>query len=142
MGLDAGYANRLADPGPLSGGLLGVATSIGIDDIWSVGIRVSYAIHPDAEPVHAIVAGAEILYLIDVLEVVPYFGGGLDWVGTSYAGSFEVEAGVHAVVGADYLLSRDFLLGLEMRPLLLISERGFNSGYFSINAKAAFIFGS
>jgi hypothetical protein len=120
LGVEAGYG-LVAIPSalPEHGVLGGISASIGLDDIWSLRGHVDYAYHPAGEPLHVLVLGAELLYLVDVVQVVPYFGFGIDGLGTHYEGRAGLELGAHAVLGIDYLLSRETLVGFDLRPHVL-----------------------
>ncbi|HEX4354488.1 MAG TPA: hypothetical protein VHZ95_16280, partial [Polyangiales bacterium] len=75
-----------------------------------------------------------------VLELVPYFGAGIDAVGSFAAhASFRSELGVHPVVGLDWLLARDFALGLQGRPIFLITAWDRAPIYLSINLNATWL---
>lgn len=121
VGAHAGYGLVAIDDTelPQHGVLLGIASSIGLDDIWSVRGHLSYAYHPGDDTLHVALLGGELLYLLDVVQVVPYFGLGLDALGTLYQDRAGLELGAHLVLGIEYLLSRDTLIGLDIRPHVL-----------------------
>ena len=118
-----GYAHAFSDGAVPSSGLpLAIAASMGINDVWTVRASVAYALHPGDPTVHVGVFGAELLYVVDILEVVPYFGAGLDALTTLSDGAVGADLGAHIVLGVDWLLSRSAYLGLDLRPYLLVSE--------------------
>ncbi len=120
LGAQAGYGLVAANGDlPRHGALLGLEASVGLDDIWSVRGHLTYGYHPGDDTLHVAVLGAEILYLLDVLQVVPYFGIGIDGLGTVYQGSAGVELGAHATLGVEYFLTRETLVGLDIRPHVL-----------------------
>jgi hypothetical protein len=100
---------------PCCGPLAGITSSIGLDDVFSVRGHLAYAYHPAGDALHVAVFGAELLYLVDIVEIVPYFGLGLDGLGSLFEATAAVELGVHLVGGLEYLFSRDSLLGVDLR---------------------------
>ena len=121
--LGVGYAHAFTDgatPGP--GVPLSLAASIGLDDVWTVRATLAYALHPGEPTMHIGLLGAELLYVVDILEVVPYFGVGVDALTTLSDGALGADFAAHVVVGADWLLSRTAYVGLDVRPYLLVSE--------------------
>ncbi|MBN1656140.1 MAG: hypothetical protein JXA30_20395 [Deltaproteobacteria bacterium] len=127
LGGDLGFAERFADEGPRHGGTLGLLSSIGLDDIWSARARFSYSIHHSAGLLHVFLVSTEILYLIDILEFVPYLGVGPDGVATLYEDELQLDAAIHAVFGVDYLFSRELIFGLEARPMYFLSRTGLHT---------------
>lgn len=121
VGVEAGYALvAIADTDlPQHGAMVGLSSSIGLDDIWSLRGHLAYALHPGEDPLHVALFGAEILYLLDVLQWVPYFGAGIDGLGTLWQGRAGLELGAHVTLGIEHLLSRDSLVGLDIRPHFL-----------------------
>lgn len=140
IGGDLGFAERFADAGPRHGGMFGISSSIGLDDIWTARGRFSYSVHHDPDLLHAFFLSAEILYLIDILEFVPYFGGGPDGVATLWNDQFEIDFGLHAVVGVDYLVSREVIFGLEVRPLFFLTGTDNQLAFLSVNITASYCF--
>ncbi len=121
--LGVGYAHAFSDGAvPGSGLPLAIAASIGINDVWAVRASVAYALHPGDPTVHLGVFGAELLYVVDILEIVPYFGVGIDALTSLSDGALGADLGAHIVLGVDWLLSRNAYLGLDVRPYLLVSE--------------------
>jgi hypothetical protein len=123
LGAGAGYALALVEGGPAHGATaLDLSVSSGLDATWSLRARASYALHPAERALHVVLVSPELLYLIDVVEVVPYLGLGVSGVGRASGGAFRPAAGAHLVLGFDYLLSRAFALGLDLRPTLLFTD--------------------
>jgi hypothetical protein len=122
LGVGAGYAHAFASAGPEHGALVDVAASTGLSSTWTLRGRLSYAFYPaERSPAHAGLVGAELLYMIDIVELVPYLGAGIDGVGRARAGDFRVDGAAHLVLGIDYLVSRGFALGLDVRSHLLVT---------------------
>lgn len=111
---------------PPGGLALGLGATLGVSDAVSLGARLGYAAQLDAgdgQHVHVTSLALEGFYLLDILKLVPFFGGGIDVLAEFDA--FEApgtvdprfDLGVHGLLGLDYLLSREWLLGLDIRVL-------------------------
>jgi hypothetical protein len=123
LDVGVGYAHAFAGSAiPSSGVPLAITASVGLDDVWTVRATVAYALHPGDPTVHLGVFGAELLYVVDILEVVPYFGAGVDALATLSEGAVGADFAAHVVLGADYLLSRSAYVGVDVRPYLIVSE--------------------
>lgn len=146
-GVEAGYAVVVIPETdlPQHGALLGISGSYGLNDIWSLRGHIAYAFHPSsADPLHVAVFGAELLYLIDVLEWVPYFGLGVDGLGTMLAGQAGLELGAHVTLGLEHLLSRDALIGLDIRPhflpLTVVEAGNVEPVYITVSLRYSLVF--
>jgi hypothetical protein len=144
LGLEAGYGRVLGTtPAPEQGPVIGLTSSVGIGDVWSVRGRLSYGVHPGTPSLHLGVAGAEVLYLLDVLEWVPYFGAGLDGLFSVSGGNLAGDLAAHAVVGIEWVVSWDWLLALEARPYVLpleLGETGLDPVYLTVTVRASLRF--
>lgn len=140
LGLGLGYAAVVTNGLPPHGALAQVSASVGLDDVWTVQASLSYALHPGSEPLHVGIVGAELIYVVDVLEVVPFFGLGADAIGTIHAGNAGVDAAAHAILGVDYLASRTWLVGLDVRPYVLFTRLSTEPVYITVSARASLIF--
>ncbi len=125
---------------PAHGLLLDATFSVGLSDIWTARARASYGHHFGAEPLTVLFGSTDLLYLVDVLEWVPYFGVGLDGIGMLHAGDTAFELGAHPVLGLDWLLSREHTLGLELRPVFLLTALGSEPLYFSATLSFTWLF--
>lgn len=142
VGVDAGYALASFD-GATHGLTVGVDGSVGLGDLFSLRARAGYGLHPEDPTTHVAMAGAEVVYLLDVLEWVPYFGVGVDGFVTARDGDTRGDLGLHAVVGLDWLASRDWLLGLDIRPYLLplaFDDAPLDPVYLTVTLRASLIF--
>jgi hypothetical protein len=140
LGVGLGYANAVSDSLPQHGALLDVSSSIGLSNVWSIRGRLSYAVHPDDSPLQVGLIGAELLYLIDVVEVVPYFGIGVDGVGRVRHRDLSTDVASHVVVGIDYLASRGITLGLDVRALALWTALEHDPLYIAATASVIWMF--
>ncbi len=130
--LGLGYANAATKGLPARGAAVGATASWGLDDLWSIRGQLSYGYHPASAPLSVMLAGADIIYLIDIFSLVPYFGGGLDGIGMLRSGAFGADLGVHGAFGVDWLCSRSFALELEARPVLLLTALDRSPVYFTV----------
>jgi hypothetical protein len=141
LGVDLGYAHATAGTLPHSGAMLGLEASLGLGDIWSVRAVASYSLHPGATSLSIVMLGAELLYLVDVLEVVPYFGAGVDALGSWFERShgLAAELGAHPVVGLDWLVNRDMALGIAARPVFSITAWDRAPIYLTVSVSASLL---
>ncbi len=127
-----GYANAVFQTLPARGAAGNLSGSLGLDDIWSVRAQLSYGFHPDPAPLSVLVAGADLIYAIDIMEWVPYFGGGPDAIGLIRGGSLHPDAGAHLAFGLDWLCTRKLGFELEARSLFLLTALDRNPVYFTL----------
>ncbi|AKF06907.1 hypothetical protein [Sandaracinus amylolyticus] len=129
LALGVGYAAVASDnPLPHHGFVAQLEGSLGLDDTWEVRALAGYALHVDDALLHRASVGVELVYLIDILELVPFFGLGVDapvsiWDREGTTDAWIDFAG-HAVVGLDWLLSREWAIGVEVRPYVLFTSFG------------------
>lgn len=129
--------------GNVAGALGGVDVSVGLNDVWSLRTHVAVAIHPGDATRGVGLIGTELLYNIDVVRWVPFFGAGLDAFIVHGSGATAGDAAVHAVAGLDYLLSRDLLVGLDARVHVLpfaFDEDAFEPVYFTVSLRMELLF--
>jgi Outer membrane protein beta-barrel domain len=142
LGVGLGYAHATERGRAHSGALFGVEAGIGLSDTFTVRSSLSYSVHPDARALSVLGLGAELLYLVDVLEVVPYFGAGLDLLGswTAGHGALRGDLGLHPVLGLDWLINRDVALGIEARPVFLLTALQRAPVYVTAGVTASLLF--
>lgn len=118
LDLALGYT-RLIDAAPLParGASFAVGASYGLTSALTLrGDASALWLAEDGRSRAAGRLRAEGLYLFDVLQVVPFAGLGLDLLAAEgRSGSARFRPGVHLVAGADYLLSRLWTIGLDLR---------------------------
>jgi len=144
VGMGWGFAPGL-EMFPNHGPLVGVATTIGIDDTWGVAIHGAWALHPpfvdDSDPVfHVGQVGAEALYYIDILQVVPFFGAGIDLLPTSDGTNWSVDFAAHLRLSVDYLASREIAVGIDVRPYILLTALSTDPVYVSVQLRLSVLF--
>jgi hypothetical protein len=135
------YGHAISDSAPPNGVALGLGAGLGLSDVFSVRGQLTWALHP-GEPqfTSLFFLSGELLYLIDVLEIVPYFGFGVDVIGSYVSGQeFGGDMGVHPVLGFDWLLSREFTLGLALRSVFLVTGLNDNPVYFKVGATFSYL---
>jgi hypothetical protein len=100
---------------------LSLGGTLGVSDMFLARAQLGYAaLFDNGSAQHVGRARAEFAYLLDVLQVVPFFGVGANlWL---YEADDAVRArpGVHLLVGVDYLWSRAWTFGLDVRPGLVL----------------------
>ncbi|HKP55567.1 MAG TPA: hypothetical protein VJV78_02540 [Polyangiales bacterium] len=136
------YGHAVSDAMPPNGMALGLGASLGLSNVFSVRGQLTCALHP-GEPrfTTLLLASAELLYLIDVFEIVPYFGLGVDGVGTLASGrDFGADLGLHPVLGFDWLLSREVALGVAIRPVFLMTALDDDPLYFKAGVTFSYLF--
>ena len=140
VGAGAGYAYSAAEGWPHHGAMFDLSASVGMGPVWSVRAHASYALHPGERSQHAMLLGGDLLYLVDVLEVVPYFGVGAGGIARARRDDLELDAAAHLVLGVDYLISRELTLEFEARPYLLVTELSGQPFYGTVGAAVVFMF--
>lgn len=119
LGLGLGYAYAVSDDAPAHGALADLSLSAGLGQAWTLRGRGGYAFHPADAPLHAVHAAGELLYVVDVVEVVPYGGLGIGGSALARAGRLRVEPVTHAVLGLDWLVDRALAVELDARLAVL-----------------------
>jgi len=111
---------------PRHGASLALGASYGLTETLTLRGDAAYlALIDDDDTVSGGRARVEALYLFDVLQVVPFVGLGLDVLAAEGAsGSVRVRPGAHLVLGADYLVSRTWTLGFDVRSALYLERSG------------------
>ena len=119
LSLELGYAVVPSGPLPPHGIYAEGGVSVGLGDTWEIRGRLAYAYHP--EPMHRWALGAELVYLIDIFEVVPFLGLGVSGLVTLTDVVVATDFAVGGVVGFDVLLSREVTLGACVRPSVVLT---------------------
>lgn len=129
LSLAAGYAVVAVD-GPLSpagvalpqhGFVLQAEASLGLGDTWELRALAGWAMEIGDTSLHRVSPGLEVVYLLDVLEVVPFLGLGIDAPISIFGDEVWADFAAHGVVGFDWLLAREYAIGLEVRPYVLLT---------------------
>jgi hypothetical protein len=119
LGAGAGYALAPASSEGASGIAFDLHGGLGIGVEWQLRAGLSYAYHPvETSAAHFGLARTELVYLIDIVDIVPFGGIG---VGACIVDAMRPSgpvAGPHAVLGVAYWISFDALLELDVRAHL------------------------
>ena len=101
---------------PSHGPIFEATVDTGLSPTWSLRVQGAYArMRPKDTRAHLLRTGLEAVYIVDVVDWVPSVGGGADLVGWIQDGSLQLGPSLHATIGLDYLLSRVWTLGLNLR---------------------------
>lgn len=130
---------------PNHGPFASLATTIGIDDTWALGVNAGWAIHPpltdSSQPLfHVGVLGVEALYYIDILEIVPFFGAGIDLLPTFDGSNLFVDLAAHLRLSVDYLASREVAIGIDVRPYILLTALSTDPVYVTFQIRLSLLF--
>jgi len=144
VAIDATYGRVLPDSTRPDGALIGLTTSLGLDDTWTTRLRLAYGAHPatddNPETLQVGLGSVELLYLFDILEWVPYFGAGVDVMSLNESDGFSVEPGGHLAAGLDWLPTRDLVFGLDLRALTVVSLLDERPFYLAFTVSAGWLF--
>jgi hypothetical protein len=103
-----------------------VGAGFGVSDLGVLRASLGYLALLDGQRVyHAGSIRLEAVYLIDVLQLVPFIGvGGSLTIAQGSSATVSGLPGGHLVFGLDYLLSRSLILGLDARTGFLSEAAG------------------
>lgn len=130
VGGGVGYrlgAGRLARHGLA----LGMTFGRGIDEVWTLRGRLTHAEMPSKTSGVERIVGVDVdlIYLVDVLQWVPYAGVGAGGVLAGGDGRLAPGGAVHLLVGVDYLYSRTWVWGAELRGTAVAASTDGTLGY-------------
>jgi hypothetical protein len=140
----AGYTGIVGDtPMPPHAIHAGVGVGVGLGDTWEIRGRLDYAFHVDAA--HRTALSVDLVYVLDVLSVVPYLGvgaGGALTVLSQTLGLGELRGDFLAavVLGLDVLLDRTWTFGVELRPTFVVTSLDAEPFVLSALARAQILF--
>jgi hypothetical protein len=117
LGAGAGYA---VWPGlnAAHGVALDLHAGYGLSAEWQLRGGVTYALHPHANEDLAfstLGARAEIVYMVDIFNFVPFGGLGASGIGVFAERDTTLEPAVHLLGGFAYWVSFDWLIQLDVR---------------------------
>lgn len=123
LSLAAGYAGAVQIP-PLSetGAALDLGFGIGLNDMFMTRAALGYGVSvADSRVLSIGRARAEVLYVVDVLQIVPFFGLGVGaWLFDD--GGLALAPHGFGTVGLDYLATRAWLFGIDIRLGMLLID--------------------
>jgi hypothetical protein len=118
----AGYAAWPSAPAP-HGAAFDLQAGLGLSEAWQLRAGATYALHPgDGASVHTAGLRGEVVYMIDIVEVVPFGGIGVSGIAVFHPQDDAIEPAAHFVAGAAYWLAFDWLLELDVRAHFLPDE--------------------
>jgi len=137
-----GYAYLSASERPSHGAAIALESTWGLNPSWSLGGFLGYSVHPGESTHSKLALAAELLYLFDVLAFVPYAGAGLDALtGFPARGrDVRIDLGLHPLIGVDWLVSRDFTLGLTARSVFVVTDWQREPVYLTVLLKASLVY--
>jgi hypothetical protein len=141
LDVELGYAHAVSEVVPAHGVAVGLGASLGLSDTFALRGQLAFAQHPgETRSTSVALFAGELLYLIDVFELVPYFGVGLDALGLGgSAREWGAELAAHPVLGIDWLLSRELAVGLQARPMFLLSALDEDPFYFKVGVSLSYL---
>jgi hypothetical protein len=126
------------------GPALDVHGAYGLSDLFDVNLELLGSRHRADGSTDVLSAAAGMSYKIDVFQWIPYVevAGGLYYYGGDGGPNGEkgVEPGASAALGLDYLVSRSFSLGLQVRQHASFSD-GLSLPYLTSTLRAAYRWG-
>jgi hypothetical protein len=155
FGLDAGLAVLSVNgESALTGVSFGLHYSIALNDQFDFVGELGGAVvdfDPIVTPTSALDrpamlwnGDAGLIYKLDIVQFVPYFGaliGGYVLNGGSLPAT-QVLPGGELAVGADYLLSRRWAVGLAIREHFLFTDLGTYPSYLTVAARVELTWGA
>jgi hypothetical protein len=139
------YGHAVSDTEPAHGAGIGLGASLGLDNVLTFRGQLSWSLHPHRpDALSVFILTGELLYVVDVLEIVPYFGVGLDGVIMANridrdGAATRADFGVHPVLGVDWLLSRELAVGLQIRSVLLLTALDRDPLYLKAGATLSYL---
>lgn len=133
LSLELGYAVLPTGPLPSHGAYAEGGVAIGLGDTWELRGRIAYAYHP--EPMHRWAGGVELVYLVDIFEIVPFLGIGVSGLVTLNDAAVNGDFAANGVFGFDVLLSRDVTIGVLARPSVVLTALDTSPVWLEIGAR-------
>ncbi len=122
----AGYTGIATNtPYPPHAVAASVGVGVGLGDVWELRARLDYAYHPTA--MNRIGGSVDLVYLVDVLTVVPYLGvsvgGSVSILDASLAlGDVRGDFLAGGLGGLDVILGREWTVGAEVRVTVAVTD--------------------
>jgi hypothetical protein len=131
LGAGAGYALAPASGVAAHGVAFDAHAGLGLGVEWQLRGGLTYAHHPaPGAAVHLGLARAELVYLVDIVEFVPFGGLGIGARLVHSGGDSALDFAAHAVLGVAYWISFDALLSLDVRAHVLPGRLSTDAVYF------------
>ena len=128
------------DGDPVQGPGVTLGAGLGLSDLGILRADLGYAaLFAQGALRHAGRVRVEAAYLLDVLQFVPFFGLGVSLLVSEGADHAQLRPGGHLVFGVDYLVSRTWILGLDVRTgVLLDGSRALSATDVSLRVSRLF----
>ncbi len=107
---------------PEHGAYVGLSAAWGINDAWGLQGNLGFSRHPDGSPLNIGLLGLETTYVLDIVRFVPMIGAGIDGLMTVRDRHVQGDFALHALIGFDFLINRDWLVGLNSRLYWIPAE--------------------
>jgi hypothetical protein len=126
LSLGAGYTGIVGDtPYPPHAVAASLGVGFGLVDTWELRLRADYAAHLSS--MHRVTGSADVVYLVDVLSVVPYLGlslGGAVTILDASLGLGDVRGDLvlGGLLGLDVLIGREWTVGGEVRFAWVVTD--------------------
>ncbi|MGZ3422778.1 MAG: outer membrane beta-barrel protein [Polyangiales bacterium] len=119
IGVQGGFAG-VSGEGSFAGYGGGLSAGYSFTDAWTLGISATASSNQITEAGprgQVFVQSVGVSYALDILQIVPYFGvyAGLYELHGGALKNTEVKGGAQLALGVDWVYSRDFTFGLELR---------------------------
>jgi hypothetical protein len=123
--LGLGYAHLGPHaPIPGSGSSLSLGAGYGLGDMFTLRASLGYGLHTgDGQKASVGIARTEVAYMLDVLQVVPFFGAGASAWMFKDGKDTAIAPAAHLLLGMDYLITREWTAGVDVRIGMLASGR-------------------
>lgn len=143
LDVTVGWAIAPALDAPDNGPGGGIGASFGFGDTWGLGVYANYFAHPPfngGDTLHFGIVGVEGLYYLDILQVVPFFGIGIDVIPTydDATESWSADFAAHVRASLDYLISREAIIGIDIRPYVLFTALSVDPVYITFLARFSY----
>jgi hypothetical protein len=133
LGVEAGYGVRALAPEHAVA--FGVDAGFGLGDTWELRVDAAYLFHP--ETLHRVRGAVEVLYVVDILTVVPYVGIGTGILVTVQPTDVRPDWEAHVVAGFDVFVDRAIVLGLAVRPVFVPTWADIDLFHVTVTARFA-----
>ena len=162
LGLQPVYGITYIDQRSPSGGGGNLQLSYGITDAVAIQLHGGLTAHPLAEDMEKMLpagllmtwhASVGVMYALDIVRVVPYFEASVGLLGvtrlaaagaaagTAAGTGTSLNAGAEIGLGADYMLSRRWAVGVALRYHAFLTDLGRIPLYLTVGPRVVLRFG-
>ncbi len=122
--------------------VVGAHTAYGLSDIFDWRLELTWglhALHPEvSDRSHLVSAATGLSYKLDVIEWIPYLGALVGYhgrfAGPALPGGDEGrhDVGASLILGLDHAVSRDLVIGVQLRYSRTLSELDYFTGLLRV----------